>query len=80
MFDANDWIGRFVRAGRRMEVDGLTIRPHGRVSAECLDIWNEITGSAEPEKTRWNAVEAEIRGRVGDVGPMSAIFPDDARG
>ncbi len=80
MFDAHDWIDRFLKARGRMEIDGLTMRPYGPVSAECLAIWDEIKGSTEDQKTRWNAVEAEIRGKVGDVGRMSAIFPDDARG
>ncbi len=77
MFDAHDWIDRFEKAGGRMLVDGQTLRPSGPMSAEVEAIWSEIKGSAEPEQTRWKAVEAEIRRKVGDVGQAWVIYPDD---
>ena len=79
MFDADDWINRLVKAGGKIVVDGQTICPSGPVSSEAEAIWNEIRPPVDPENTRWNAVEAEIRGRTGDVGLGWAIYPDDAR-
>ncbi len=79
MFDADDWIDRLVKAGGKIVVDGQTICPHGPVSAECLAIWNEIRPPVAPDQSRWNAVEAEIRRRIGNLGMTWAIYPDDAR-
>jgi hypothetical protein len=79
MFDADDWINRLVKAGGKIVVDGQTICPSGPVSSEAEAIWKEIRPPVNPEKTNWNAVEAEIRRRTGDVGLGWAIYPDDAR-
>jgi hypothetical protein len=75
---AEDWIDRFKKAGCRIEIDGQSMRPFGPVSAECLAIWDEIRPPVDPDHTRWNAVEAEIRRRIGDVGTTWAIYPNDA--
>jgi hypothetical protein len=79
MFDAANWIDRLVKAGGHIEVDGLSMRPLKPVSSECLALWNEIRPPVDPDLTRWKAVEAEIRRRVGDVRPGWVIYPDDAR-
>jgi hypothetical protein len=79
MFDVNDWIDRLVRAGGKIVVDGHTICPSGPVSSEAEAIWNEIRPPVDPEQTRWNVVEAEIRRRTGDVGLGWTIYPDDPR-
>ncbi len=77
MFDADDWIDRLMKAGGRIEIDWLTMHALELVSAECLAIWNEIRPPAAPDRTRWKAVEAELRRRVGDVGAVSFVYPDD---
>ncbi len=79
MFDADEWINRLVRAGGRIVVDGQTICPSGPVSSEAEAIWNEIRRPVDPESTRWNVVEAEVRRRVGDVGLGWVLYPDDTR-
>jgi hypothetical protein len=79
MFDADDWINRLVKAGGKIVVDGQTICPSSPLSSEAEAIWNEIRPPVNPGKTNWNAVEAEIRRRTGDVGLGWAIYPDDAR-
>ncbi len=79
MFDADDWINRLVGAGGRIVVDGQTICPSGPVSSEAAAIWNEIRRPVDPESTRWNLVEAEVRRRVGDVGLGWVLYPDDTR-
>jgi hypothetical protein len=77
MFDAGDWIDRLMKAGGRIEIDWLTMHALEPVSAECLAIWNEIRPPAAPDRTGWKAVEAELRRRVGDVGAVSFVYPDD---
>ena len=77
MFDADDWIKRFVKAGGRIEIDGLSMRGVKPMSAECLAIWNEIRPPIDPESTRWKLVEAEVRRRVGSGGLGWVIYPDD---
>jgi hypothetical protein len=77
MFDANDWINRLVKAGGRIEIDGIAMRGAQPISAECLAIWNEIRPPVDPESTRWKLVEAEVRRRVGSGGLGWVIYPDD---
>ena len=77
MFDADDWINRLVKAGGRIEIDGIAMRGAQPVSAECLAIWNEIRPPVDPESTRWKLVEAEVRRRVGSGGLGWVIYPDD---
>jgi hypothetical protein len=76
MFDANDWIDRFKKAGGRMEIDGQSMRPLGQVSAECNAIWNEIKSPADPDESKWKAVHAEVLGKVGGVGQGWSPYPD----
>ena len=77
MFDADDWINRIVKAGGRIEIDGIAMRGAQPISAECLAIWNEIRPPVDPESTRWKLVEAEVRRRVGSGGLGWVIYPDD---
>ncbi len=79
MFDVDDWIDRLVKAGGKIVVDGQTICPSGPVSSEAEAIWNEIRPPVDPNHARWNAVEAEIRRRTGDVGLGWVMYPGDTR-
>ena len=79
MFDVDDWIDRLVKAGGRIKIDTIQMTGVDPVSVECRAIWNEIRPPANSDKTNWKAVEAEIRRRVGPVGPGWTIYPDDAR-
>ena len=68
---AQDWIDRFKKAGCRIELDAVTMRPPPTaLSCECEALWSEIRGLDNRE--RWGEVLEAVRR---EVGPYTGFTP-----
>jgi len=76
MFDAEDWLKRFAKAGCRMDIDPVTMRPGADLADECKAIWDEIAPESAPGKAaRWQQVYSLVNSAVGGVGVGWKVFP-----